>query len=120
MNMFASSIPTVLVSILWKNEASPSGWAEVARILHVVMSVINPVYALPGIMVVAGLEPLSTSSVSDYFQSWCAVPLYGSIMSVFIYGLNIMWQDSQSYYTTPGDLVQYGSSRKDEDVLAEE
>jgi len=119
INMVAGSVPTIVVSQLWLNfEGTPH---TVGRAVHIVMSLINPIYSLPGMMVVGGMEGMKHDySVADYFQSWAAFPLAASPIAILLYAGNIVLQDSRSYYTTPGELARTDNSRKDEDVLEEE
>eukprot|EP00931_Biecheleriopsis_adriatica_P084220 TRINITY_DN5797_c0_g1_i2.p1 TRINITY_DN5797_c0_g1~~TRINITY_DN5797_c0_g1_i2.p1 ORF type:complete len:1395 (+),score=291.85 TRINITY_DN5797_c0_g1_i2:23-4207(+) len=114
-NLFLGTIPTICVQICWNLGGI---WPNVARGLHIVMSVINPVYALPGMMVVMIWE--EEMSTLAYFNSWSAVPLYGSLLSCLIFGSNLLWQDARSYSARPGAFQAFANDRKDEDVLAEE
>merc|ERR1719440_695629 len=52
LNMFAGTIPVVIVNSMWLLR---SPWNSIAQGIHVVMSVINPVYSLPGMMTVSTL-----------------------------------------------------------------
>lgn len=55
-----------------------------------------------------------------YFLSWCALPLYGSIVSCLLWLANLVRKELGSYSSRPGDANQFPSTGKDEDVLAEE
>merc|ERR1719482_1837787 len=99
LNMFAGTIPVVVVNIMW---LLPSPWSSIARGIHVAMSVINPVYSLPGMMVVSqSIEPCC-NGLEEYLTSWVAVPLYLSPAAILLYAALLISHDYRSYYTVPG------------------
>ncbi|CAE8601223.1 unnamed protein product [Polarella glacialis] len=114
-SLFLGTVPTVCVALFL---ALPDQYPDIARKIHFAMSILNPVYSLPGTLVMISSEPELTPL--GYFTSWCAVPLYCSVLSWALFGTNLLWQDARSYSAKPGNFQEFGNERKDEDVLAEE
>lgn len=118
-NMLLAVIPAVAVQLLFTVSTDLRG---VAQALHVVMSFVNPVYMMPGMIIaICTLSADGTlQSTMDYFTSLCAIPLYGTLFVSVVLALNVVYQDLKSYSTPPGAICSVGQSRKDEDVIAEE
>uniref|UniRef100_A0A7R9ZXU3 ABC transporter domain-containing protein n=1 Tax=Pyrodinium bahamense TaxID=73915 RepID=A0A7R9ZXU3_9DINO len=113
-NLFLGTIPTALVAVLLPMR----GTNGVAVAIHAVMSVVNPLYGLPGTIVFLMYTPIPGAGAA--FASWGAWPLYGSLLALPLLTANLMWWDARSRTARPGDLQAFGNERKDEDVLAEE
>eukprot|EP00929_Paragymnodinium_shiwhaense_P037057 TRINITY_DN19808_c0_g1_i2.p1 TRINITY_DN19808_c0_g1~~TRINITY_DN19808_c0_g1_i2.p1 ORF type:complete len:774 (+),score=165.06 TRINITY_DN19808_c0_g1_i2:188-2509(+) len=124
-NMALGTIPTVLVWVLLgPTMAAP--WPDVAIGLHVFMSAVNPLYGLPGmlVMMMGKYSPAQQAgppmTLVDYLLSYAAVPLYLCPLCCLLWGGALVWQDSRSYYAIPGGRQEFDSDRKDRDVLDEE
>eukprot|EP00932_Pfiesteria_piscicida_P009448 SRR837773.2018.p1 GENE.SRR837773.2018~~SRR837773.2018.p1 ORF type:complete len:251 (-),score=67.42 SRR837773.2018:487-1143(-) len=60
------------------------------------------------------------NSLSDALVHDAAVPLYLLPVCICLWGAHLVWRESRSYATVPGDFVHFDGERKDEDVVAEE
>jgi len=87
-----------------------------AYVAHAFLSVIMPLYPLPGILLVALLVP---SSGSPFF-SIAAWPLYGSVVSLGFWTAFLVYRDRRSSEALAGAKQDFPDTMKDEDVLAEE
>jgi len=114
-NMLLGTIPTSAVYML---QFVQEPWPTVAKNLHIVMSFTNPVYGLPGTIIMMSLD--GEMSVLDHFTSSAAIPLYGSLAVIAFFASNLVFQDLRSYTARPGQIQAYDERRKDDDVLAEE
>ncbi|CAK0867670.1 unnamed protein product [Prorocentrum cordatum] len=76
-NMLLATLPTVCVQILGLIGRDP--WPGVARVVHMTMSVVNPVYAMPGMLIQIPIAGYSDPSEADFFPSkgtpLCSAPL---------------------------------------------
>mmetsp|Transcript_29626 Transcript_29626/g.98150 ORF Transcript_29626/g.98150 Transcript_29626/m.98150 type:complete len:1380 (-) Transcript_29626:112-4251(-) len=98
------------------------GWQDAALWLHYAFCVLNPVYGLPGMIVFLSLGPDSVgiSTLGDALTSQAAMPLYLLPVCVLIWVANLVWRESRSYASPPGEFVHFDGAKKDEDVIAEE
>lgn len=94
-------------------------YRTVGLVVHVLMSLCNPYYGLPGLMILS-VQPVERTETELVFLSWRALPIYCFPLIVLIFGLNLLRQDLRSRQTSPGTFKDFGSGRKDEDVLFEE
>jgi len=113
-NLFLGIIPTVAVMVF----VVIPGYMKVAVGLHVVMSIINPMYSLSGMLVF--LMNNADAGIIGVFATWAALPLYISLVTLPLMALNLLRQDVRRRTAVPGRPQEGGSEEKDEDVLAEE
>lgn len=115
-NMFLGMLPTVAVMGLLL--VPGDNFASIARGLHLVMSLINPMYGISG-MLVFFIHTPSTGILST-FTCFAALPLYAAFVSLPLWALNLLRQDKKCRTDVPGRVQDVGGEGKDEDVLAEE
>merc|ERR1712018_502129 len=58
--------------------------------------------------------------VVDYFISIAGAPFYLLPICILLWAGCLIYVDSRSYSSSPGEFVQFDGARKDEDVTAEE
>jgi len=113
-NILLGTVPTFTIYTLLQTPTFEDG----AQIAHTVMSVTNPVYGLPGVIVMMmSQEPMS---LMGYLTSSTAIPFYGSIILCVLLTSNLIYQDARSRTAIPGNYQAFDGDRKDDDVLAEE
>ncbi|CAK9028621.1 Peptidylprolyl isomerase [Durusdinium trenchii] len=112
-NLLLGTIPTSAIYIL-----NMTGNQTAAQVGSIVMSVVNPVYGLPGVIVMMMSSP--PTSLLGHFTAPEAIPMYGSIMMCVMLASNLIYQDARSRSAVPGRCQDFDAARKDDDVLAEE
>eukprot|EP00913_Durusdinium_trenchii_P004741 g4403.t1 len=90
-NLLLGTIPTSAIYIL-----NMTGNQTAAQ----VMSVVNPVYGLPGVIVMMMSSP--PTSLLGHFTAPEAIPMYGSIMMCVMLASNLIYQDARSRSAVPG------------------
>eukprot|EP00927_Polykrikos_kofoidii_P047511 TRINITY_DN4170_c0_g1_i1.p1 TRINITY_DN4170_c0_g1~~TRINITY_DN4170_c0_g1_i1.p1 ORF type:complete len:1390 (-),score=218.40 TRINITY_DN4170_c0_g1_i1:202-4371(-) len=96
----------------------------IANVIHCVFSLINPIYAFGGMLIYVTQKYTEGGdgqlSWSGSFASWGAIPLYAAPVVSFVLGLNLVRIEIRNHTKTPGTHSEFESTKKDDDVLAEE
>lgn len=113
-NILLGTVPTSVIYILLQNPQLQEG----AEITHAVMSVTNPVYGLPGVILM--MMSKGEMSLLGHLMSPTASPLYGSIILCVVLTTNLIYQDARSRTAIPGNYQEFDGDHKDDDVRGEE
>lgn len=109
--------------ITWITTADfvPKSVHNIALPWHVVNSVLNPNYALPGCLAyLINKDGPARMSAGEYFVSASALPLYFLPVTAAFWLGNLIRLDNKSYANKPAKPSEESEGTKDEDVLAEE
>eukprot|EP00434_Breviolum_minutum_P015107 symbB.v1.2.013320.t1/scaffold938.1/size150240/13 len=105
-NILLGTVPTFSIYTLLQTPTFEDG----AQIAHTVMSVTNPVYGLPGVIVMMmSQEPMS---LMGYLTSSTAIPFYGSIILCVLLTSNLIYQDARSRTAIPGNYQAAGQAKR--------
>lgn len=121
MNLFAGMIPSVLVWVFESPQIlDTSPWTEIGNSIHIIMSLINPLYSFSGMLVYLLLSSSKELTLLGHLSSMAAVPLYCAPVAFLLMTGNLIRMDRKSYESQPGDFTDFGDSKKDADVRDEE
>mmetsp|Transcript_28750 Transcript_28750/g.66777 ORF Transcript_28750/g.66777 Transcript_28750/m.66777 type:complete len:1400 (+) Transcript_28750:97-4296(+) len=113
LNMLFSVLPTGCVAVLL--QFPNPDFQTIGKILHVIMSLANPFYGLPGMVLLSSLP-----ATADSVLLW-ALPLCASPVSVAVQGFWLGLQDARGDATSCStEKLHFETHLKDDDVLAEE
>lgn len=119
--MTTQLLPGLLMWVLTAPFIQSSTIRDAAVATHIVLAVVNPNYALPGMMAyLVNIDGPKRLPVGEYFLSLSAIPLYTIVLTSGVCILNLVRLDTKSYTNKPPAPTESASSIQDEDVLEEE
>ncbi|CAJ1447554.1 unnamed protein product [Effrenium voratum] len=118
--MMTIMLPGLLIWLLTA-DFMPKELLDVANGVHIAMAVLNPNYALAGMMAyLVNVDGPRQLSVGGYFSCMSVIPLYILPLTSTLCAANLMRLDTKSYENKPPLPTEQGTRIADEDVLAEE
>ncbi|CAE7537317.1 ABCA3 [Symbiodinium natans] len=108
---------------VWTLTASfvPESLKTVALVWHIVNSILNPCYCLPGVMsYLVNVDGPKNLPAGEYFATLTALPLYVLPVTSLLFLANLIRLDTKSYSNKPAKPSGEAGNTEDEDVRAEE
>jgi len=119
VNLFAGFVPALMVQI-FTAENMPSELAIVGAGIHILCSLVNPLYSFPGTLIYLGRDVNSVLGPLGVWATRAAIPLLLSPVCFLLLLANLTRMDLKSYRSQPGDYKDFGDARKDANVKKEE